>query len=146
VADRDTPPNGSDAGDPSGTAEKTWLSNITCKAQGTGTISSTQQFNFGAEYFAGAAAPTGSATYIDSGQGKQFSSLRLDGLVCFGVPGGAHAIIYGRGLVNGVPVSDFQIDIDDLGSGAGTDKFAIQWPGYSAGGTLVTGDIQITLR
>jgi hypothetical protein len=146
VADRDTPPNGPDAGDPFGTASKTWLSNVPCKAQGTGTISSTQQFNFGVEYFAGAAAPTGSATYIDSGQGKQFSSTRIDGLVCFGVTGGAHAIFFGRGLVNGVPVSDFQIDVDDLGPGPGTDKFAIQWPGYSAAGTLVTGDIQITLK
>jgi Bacterial Ig-like domain (group 1)/Bacterial Ig-like domain (group 3)/Calx-beta domain len=146
VADRDTPPNGQDAGDPYGTAEKAWLSNIPCRAEGTGTISSTQSFNFGVEYFAGAAAPVGSATYIDSGQGKQFTSLRVSGLVCFGVPGGAHAIIYGSGLVNGVPVSDFQIDVDDLGSGPGTDTFAIQWPGYSAAGTLATGDIRITLR
>jgi hypothetical protein len=146
VADRDSPPNGADDGDPSGTASKTWLSNIPCKVQGTGTISSTQQFNFGVDYSAGAAAPVGSATYIDSGQGKQFSSTRIDGLVCFGVSGGAHAIFFGRGLVNGVPVSDFQVDIDDLGPGPGTDKFAIQWPGYSAGGTLVTGDIQITLK
>ncbi|MFL5842262.1 MAG: Ig-like domain repeat protein [Thermoleophilaceae bacterium] len=146
VADKDNPPNGADASDPFGTASKTWLSNIPCKVQGTGTISSTQQFNFGVDYSAGAAAPVGSATYIDSGQGKQFSSTRIAGLVCFGVTGGAHAIFFGSGLVNGIPVSDFQIDIDDLGSGPGTDKFAIQWPGYSAAGTLVTGDIQITLK
>jgi large repetitive protein len=145
VADRDNPPNGADAGDPSGTASKTWLSNVPCRVQGTGTISSTQQFNFGVEFFSGATAPVGSATYIDSGQGKQLTATRIDGLVCFGVSGGAHAIFFGRALVNGVPVSDFQVDIDDLGSGPGTDKFAIQWPGYSASGTLVTGDIQITL-
>jgi large repetitive protein len=146
TADKDTPPNGADASDPSGTATKTWLGNIPCRVQGSGTISSTRQFNFGVEYFAGAASPTGSATYIDSGQGRQFTATRIDGLVCFGVPGGAHAIFFGRGLVNGMPVSDFQIDIDDLGPGPGTDKFAIQWPGYSASGTLVTGDIQITIR
>ena len=55
-----------------------------------------------------------------------------------------HATFYGNAVVNGV-ATRYRIDIDDLSeSGAGRDTFKIQTDtGYTAGGVLTEGNVQI---
>jgi hypothetical protein len=55
-----------------------------------------------------------------------------------------HATIFGNAKVNGV-ASTYRIDVDDLAEpGTGSDTFKIQTSsGYTAGGTLKSGNIQI---
>jgi hypothetical protein len=66
----------------------------------------------------------------------------VKGIACVG----KHATIVGTGTVNSTQTVEFRADLDDLGAGAGTDKFAIKWSGYSAAGTLTKGDIKILLK
>lgn len=57
---------------------------------------------------------------------------------------GTHATFFGNATVNGTPTT-YRIDVDDLGEpGAGRDTFTIMTSsGYSFGGTLTNGNIQV---
>jgi hypothetical protein len=57
---------------------------------------------------------------------------------------GTHATFFGNATVNGVATS-YRIDVDDLSEpGKGRDTFKLQTgTGYTVGGTLVNGNIQI---
>jgi hypothetical protein len=75
--------------------------------------------------------------------------VRREGLGCGAtehelVRAGTHATFFGNATVNGVPTT-YRIDVDDLGEpGAGRDTFRVQTAGgYSAGGVLTHGNIQI---
>ena len=55
-----------------------------------------------------------------------------------------HATFFGNATVDGAPTT-YRIDVDDLSQpGAGGDSFKLQTgSGYTVGGVLVRGDIQI---
>jgi hypothetical protein len=55
---------------------------------------------------------------------------------------GTHAVIEGTGEVNGVHV-EWRIEVDDVGEPGRNDTFRISWAGYSAGGVLNGGNVQV---
>ena len=93
------------------------------KVTGTGYTGSLTSFNLGAEYFAGAVAGIGSATYTDKSVSKTFRSTKITGLACKG----SRATVEGTGIVNSTKSVTFRIVVDDVGAGAGTDTYAISW-------------------
>jgi hypothetical protein len=67
------------------------------------------------------------------------AAARLTGIAC----STDHARIFGTGTIGPVTRVAFRLDVDDNGAAPGTDPFSIQWPGYSAAGTLTGGDIKV---
>ena len=117
-----------------------------CKVTGTGYTGSMTSFNLGAEYFAGAVAGIGSATYTDKSVSKTFRSTKITGVACKG----SRATVEGTGTVNSTKSVTFRIVVDDRGAGAGTDTYAISWSGadtYAAPArTLTKGNLIVTLK
>jgi hypothetical protein len=107
---------------------------------GAGTLSTNVRasFAFAAAYVSGQAGPTGLVGFKDTRANKTLVSIRLTSLVI----AGTHVTIRGDGEVNRTRVS-FRIDADDGSVQRKPDTFAIQWPGYSASGNVVRGDIGI---
>jgi hypothetical protein len=59
------------------------------------------------------------------------------------VGSGTHATFFGDATVNGSPTT-YRIDVDDLGEPGSSDTFKVQTStGYTAGGTLAGGNIQV---
>jgi hypothetical protein len=84
--------------------------------------------------------PQGNVTYQDHPTGMTVKSTVITALVVFG----NHARIFGKATINGAGSFDFVVDVDEAGEPGGSDKFAIQLSnGYTAGGTLSGGNIQI---
>lgn len=82
----------------------------------------------------------GECTVIDSVTGTKVKCLTATTLV----QTGNHATIIGSATVNGIPAT-YRIDVtDDAEPGRGADTFFIQTSaGYSAGGVLTEGNIQL---
>ena len=57
---------------------------------------------------------------------------------------GSHATIRGEGRTNAGQTVAFRADVDDLSANGRLDTFAVQWPGYSAAGTLRSGNVALT--
>jgi hypothetical protein len=78
-------------------------------------------------------------TVIDHATLAQIKCQTIDSLVVVGT----HARFTGVATVNGMS-TPYQIDVDDLGEPGSLDVFAIQLGnGYTAGGPLLGGNIQI---
>jgi VCBS repeat-containing protein len=116
-----------------------------CKVSGTGLISTLKNFSLGVEWFAGGTSGVGSITYTDrtTGATKNFKSTKVTGMVCWGPSGARQATLVGTGTVNTTQTVTFEINLGDNGTGS-TDTFKIAWPGYTAAGTLTSGDIIVT--
>ena len=101
-------------------------------------------FGFNAQFASGDAAPSGHLGFLDHGAGKTVNSTNID---TFTVTGD-RATFTGRATVNGVAGIGFLVEVEDLGepgsAGATPDTFRIVLDdGYSAGGVLVNGNIQV---
>lgn len=109
-------------------------------AAGAGTLSTNARasFAFAAAYLRGQPGPTGLVGFKDTAANKTLASIRLTSLVI----SGTHVTIRGDGDVNRTRVS-FRLDADDGRAQRKPGTFAIQWPGYSASGKVVRGEIGI---
>ncbi|HZB22493.1 MAG TPA: post-COAP-1 domain-containing protein [Gaiellaceae bacterium] len=109
------------------------------KVTGGGWITDAKNsFGFNARYVAGMATPDGHVTYHDKA-----ATLKLESTsITLVQVSGTHAVIEGTGEVNGVHV-EWRIEVDDVGEPGRNDTFRISWAGYSAGGVLNGGNVQI---
>ena len=113
--------------------------NIPGKVSGGGFLEAGEvSFGFTSKFSAGMASPTGNVTYQDKVAGIHLKSTAITSSIITGT----HATIRGTAMLNGTVV-EFRIDTDDLGEPGKTDTFSISWPGYSHGGVLSGGNIQI---
>jgi hypothetical protein len=82
----------------------------------------------------------GNCTVIDRSAGVKVKCLDVTSYLQIGL----HATFSGHATVNGTATT-YRIDVDDPGEpGAGQDTFKIvTGSGYSAGGTLTQGNVQI---
>jgi hypothetical protein len=83
-------------------------------------------------------APKGSVSYQDRSAGLDLKSTAITSVVIFGT----HGTVRGTGIVDGALV-DFRLEVDDNGEPGLNDTFQISWPGYSTGGLLNGGNIQV---
>jgi hypothetical protein len=100
-------------------------------------------FGFVVRYSNGAPSPTGNLTFKDHGSNV---SLKATSFKLLNISGN-RAMISGYGTVNGVSNLAFTILVMDGGATGTSDIFIIQipaWDGYSAGGILSGGKIQIS--
>jgi hypothetical protein len=127
---------------PSG-ANESMLQVFPCAVVGVGWFDRAQPkaFAFSVEYQAGAAAPRGVFTFVDTRGGKLLGSVSLTRLTCMGT----QAEIAGTARINGAPV-DFTVHLTDGGARGAGDAFAIRWPGYEASGSLAAGDFAVRPR
>jgi hypothetical protein len=96
--------------------------------------------SFGFEAKSDANGSKGNCTVIDRAAGAKVKCLDVTSYLQVGL----HATFSGHATVNGVATT-YRIDVDDPGEpGAGQDTFKIvTGSGYSAGGTLTQGNVQI---
>ena len=88
--------------------------------------------------------PFGELNFVDSGANL---SLKATSLTLQNISG-KHAFITGYAIVNGIANVAFTLDVYDNGRLGSSDTFMIQIPtlnGYSAGGILESGNIQIEI-
>ena len=105
-----------------------WITRI-----GAGLVS----FGFNAQ--SDGATVKGNCNVIDHATRSQIKCVSVDSLVV----ATTHATFFGQASVDGV-MTNYRIDVDDLGEPGTQDTFKIQTDsGYIAGGTLAGGDIQI---
>jgi len=83
----------------------------------------------------------GEIEYEDKAAGIQFKSITLDDLAIIE----NRAVIQGTGILNKTTIVQFTLTVQDNGEpGKHTDTFAISFSnGYSNGGTLTEGNIQV---
>ncbi len=113
--------------------------NIPGKVSGGGFLAAgDSSFAFTSKFVAGMAAPTGNVNYHDKSAGIHLKSTAITSSIITGT----HATIRGTATVNGVEV-EFRIETDDLGEPGRSDTFSIEWAGYSRGGVISGGNIQI---
>lgn len=95
---------------------------------------------FGLTAKADAKGTKGECTVVDQVTGTKVKCLTATTFL----QSGNHATVIGSATVNGVPAT-YRIDVfDNAEPGRGADSFAIQTStGYSAGGTLTEGNIQL---
>jgi hypothetical protein len=133
-----------DTGEPCGEATKIWLLPATVPGQVTGGGWITMDggrvsFGFNAQADEAGGAAKGNCNVIDHATKKQIKCLTVDSLVV--TP--THATFFGQARVDG-STTNYRIDVDDLGEPGLADTFKIQLDnGYTAGGTLEGGNIQI---
>ena len=103
--------------------------------------SSRGTFGLTAQVKGNAANPSGNLTYHDHAQDRNVKSTSITSVVV----SGPCAQIRGNATVNGSGTYGFEVNACDMGEpGAGTDTFSIAMSdGYSAGGTLGGGNIQL---
>jgi hypothetical protein len=132
-----------DADEPTAQATNTWFEPIPPStpgcAGGIGTLQTNPNagFAFGVRYRAGASAPEGALGFTDRAAGKSLVSRRITSLIIVGT----HATIRGEGRTNTGQTVTFKAEVDDLSANGRLDRFAIEWPGYSASGALRTGNV-----
>jgi hypothetical protein len=82
----------------------------------------------------------GNCNVVDKDTGTHVKCRTVDAIV----RSGNHVTIYGQADVNGTEQT-YRIDVEDNGEpGAGADVFRLQTSGgYSAGGTLLRGNVQV---
>jgi hypothetical protein len=125
---------------------KAWLLPTSTPGQVTGggqvfNATNTDQVAFGFNAKNSNGTPKGECNLVDpTGANTKIKCLDVTALV----ESGTHATFFGNATINGAATT-YRIDINDLGEpGAGHDTFTIQTAsGYSAGGVLVHGNIQI---
>jgi hypothetical protein len=98
-------------------------------------------FAFQAQYREGMLVPEGHVNYEDRAAGIKLRATRLTSLQIYG----AHAVVVGEAIIDGVDVR-FQLEVDDLGEPGDGDTFTIQWLGYGKSGVLEGGNIQVRAR
>ncbi|HEY6017159.1 MAG TPA: post-COAP-1 domain-containing protein, partial [Gaiellaceae bacterium] len=109
------------------------------KVTGGGWIGNTKDpFAFTVRYTSAMTSPNGEVVYGAGGAGTRLRSSTITSVII----SGTHATIRGTGTVDGTAV-DFRIDVDDHGEPGSSDAFTITWPGYTAGGVLNGGNIQV---
>jgi hypothetical protein len=124
------------------TSTPTHLWNTPGKVTGGGTLGSALlQATFGltVQYKQGDSAPKGNLTYQDHTSGLRLKAASFDLLVI----DGNHAWFAGKGLLENGQEVDFTVEVTDAGK---IDMFSISIPaldGYSAGGELKGGNIEI---
>ena len=95
---------------------------------------------FVCEYVDGAAAPTGSLSYQDH---DLKMSVQATEMIALGIAGN-QAWFYANCTINGEPGHWFRVDVTDNGEPGSADVFKITLDtGYTAGGTLGGGNVQI---
>jgi parallel beta helix pectate lyase-like protein/thrombospondin type 3 repeat protein len=111
-------------------------------AGGLGTLQTNPNagFAFGVRYRAGAAGPEGLLGFTDRSAARSLTSGRITSMIIVG----SHASIRGEGRANGGQTVAFKVEVDDLSANGSLDTFTIEWPGYSATGTLRAGNITLT--
>jgi hypothetical protein len=111
-------------------------------AGGVGTLQTNAKasFAFGVRYRAGRPAPEGLLGFTDKAAGKAIGSKRITSVIIVG----SHATIRGDGKTNAGQTVAFRVDVDDLSANGKLDTFRIEWPGYTATGTLRSGNIVLT--
>lgn len=130
--------------EPCGEATKSWLLPATQPGQVTGggqvPGAATGDVAFGFNAKSDQNGTNGNCTVVDPATDTQVKCLNVTVLT----RSGTHATLFGNATVNGVATT-YRIDVDDLGEpGAGRDTFTIQTAsGFSAGGVLLRGNIQI---
>ncbi len=109
--------------------------------EGLGQLASNPRAGFGfrVSYRAGDTSPRGLFGYADKASGRFLTSSNLTRFVVVGKT--AH--IEGSGRTDGGATVAFSADVNDLSSNGRLDTFTVRWPGYTASGTLKSGDIRI---
>jgi hypothetical protein len=109
------------------------------KVTGGGWIGSEKSnFALTVQYSAGMAAAIGHVTFHDRAAGIELESMEITSVIV----SGTRATILGWGSVGGSTV-EFRLEVEDLGEPGQNDTFRISWTGYSKGGVLNGGNIQI---
>ena len=101
-------------------------------------------FGFVVQYSNGALTPTGNLTFKDHGANISLKATSFKLLYV----SGNHALITGYATVNGEVNMEFILNVEDFGEHGSSDTFLIQIPalnGYSTGGILSGGNIQISI-
>lgn len=131
-----------EAEEPCGEATKIWVIPATTPGQVTGggwILNAGDKVSFGFNAKSDDKGVKGNCNVIDHGTKTHIKCQTVDSLVV----AGTHATFFGQATVDGV-ATDYRIDVDDLGEPGTADTFRIQTDsGYSAGGTLAGGNIQI---
>ena len=148
VACADTDNDGvRDPSEPCGEATKAWLLPTSTPGQVTGgghVLNPTdgEEVAFGFNAKADESRIIGNCTVVDKAPARnvKIKCLTVDSLV----QTGNAATFFGQAEINGV-ATNYRIDVTDNGEpGAGRDSFTIQTSsGYSAGGTLDNGNVQV---
>jgi hypothetical protein len=136
-----------DPGEPCAEATKAWMLPASTAGQTTGggqvlNAAGNDKIAFGFNAKSTSNGLQGNCTVVDPSPATNVKIKCLD--VTSLVQTGTHATVFGNATVNGTATT-YRIDVDDLGEpGAGHDTFKIQTSsGYTAGGTLTNGNIQI---
>ena len=133
-----------DPGEPCGAATKIWILPVLVttpgQVTGGGWITSTGgRVSFGFNAKSDGDKTGGNCNVIDHATKTQIKCLTVDALAV----AGTHATFTGQARVDGA-VTDYRIDVDDLGEPGVLDTFKIQTDsGYTAAGRLDGGNIQI---
>jgi uncharacterized repeat protein (TIGR01451 family) len=111
-----------------------------CSASGSGALGGPRTFAFAARPVGPIAV--GSVVYLDVTTSPRtlLASVLVTRIACLG----SHARLFGQGVTAGGSRVAFRVDVDDLGAGPGTDRFAIRWPGYSRAGLLGAGNVTVS--
>ncbi len=96
-------------------------------------------FAFRVKYRAQDARPFGGIVYTDAKNGRLFASTELTSLRVTG----RTATIKGVGLTNGGVSVQFTSTVADGGNNGKNDSFSLTWPGFSAGGALKVGEVEV---
>jgi hypothetical protein len=96
-------------------------------------------FSLDVTYVTGQAAPSGKLTFHDKAADRKVTSSTIDSLTI----AGSRASITGRATVDGVPGVSFFAEVEDLGKDADTFRIVLG-DGYSAGGVLLKGNVEVT--
>jgi len=142
----DTDNNGSvGVNEPCGTATKAWVLPTTTPGQVTGggqipNAAGNDQNAFGFNAQSTSNGVKGECTVVDPSTEIKIKCVDATTLI----QSGTHATFFGNAIVNGVATT-YRIDVDDFGEpGKNKDTFKIQTAsGYTAGGILIRGNVQI---
>jgi|tagenome__1003787_1003787.scaffolds.fasta_scaffold20976156_1 hypothetical protein len=136
---------GADPSEPCGIATKAWVLPAATPGQVTGggqilNATGTDKISFGFNAKSDQRGIKGECTLVDPSGATKIKCTNVTDIV----QSGTHATLFGDGTVNGTPTT-YRIDVDDNAEpGSGMDTFKMHTSsGYTAGGTLVGGNIQI---
>lgn len=131
-----------DPGEPMGAATKEWVLPASTPGKVTGggqILGSSGKVTFSVHAQNDDQGLKGGCSVNDQGAGVRIKCLDVTSFVVTG----DHATIFGNATINGTD-TDYRIDVDDLDEPGTGDTFEIQTSsGYSEGGTLTGGNIQI---
>jgi hypothetical protein len=125
-----------------------FLTNTPGKVTGGGNLNMSDgkaTFGFVVQYYNGKLTPSGNLTFKDHNANI---SLKATSFTLLHIRGN-QAIVRGYATVNNQSSLEFELIVDDLGEKGSTDTFKIQIPalnGYSAGGPMSGGNIQISSK